>query len=124
MEFRQFLDSLPAFDGLPAADVDVLLAVLQREQYDAGRIFFSQGGSTRSLYLLLEGGVRVCYSDEQGVPIEAAELRSGEFFGLLGLIGDIPATATALATSSVHVASLDCVAYQDLFARAPVAARR
>ncbi len=124
MEFKQFLGSLPAFDGLPASDLDILISALHIDQHIAGHVFFNQGGPTHTLYLLLDGGVQVSHGDEHGTPIESAELRSGEVFGLLGLVRDLPATSTALATSTVTVACLKYEDYQTLFVKAPVAARR
>lgn len=125
MEFKQFLRSLPAFEDLPESDFNVLLSAIRVNQHLANHVFFSQGGPTHALYLLLDGGVQVTYSDDQGAPIETKELRSGEVFGLLGLVRDVPATSTALATTStVTVGALDYETYQTLFAKAPVAARR
>lgn len=124
MEFRNFLTSLPAFDGLPAAELDTLVRSMRTEPHVNGHVFFSQGAATETLYLLLEGSVRVSRLDDAGNAIDAQELRGGEFFGLLGLVENLPATSTAAATSSVAIACLDRAAYLNLFTVAPLVALR
>jgi len=124
MEFRNFLSSLPAFDGLPAAELDTLVRAMRTESHVSGHAFFSQGASAGTLYVLLEGSVRVSRLDDAGIAVEAQELRGGEFFGLLGLIENLPATTTATATSPVAVACLERDAYRSLFSAAPSVALR
>ncbi len=124
MEFRQFIATLPAFEDLPAQDIEALLQVLHYEPHIAGYDFFTQGESHPVMHVLLDGGVRVTRHDDAGTVVDAAEVRGGELFGLLGLVDNLPATAGATATSAVGVASLNREGYQWLFAAAPALARR
>jgi len=119
MEFRNFLSSLPAFDGLPAAELDTLVHAMRKESHVNGYTFFTQGAAINTLFVLLEGSVRVSRLDDSGNPIDAQELRGGEFFGLLGLVDDLPATTTVTTTSPVAAASLGRDAYRGLFSSAP-----
>ncbi|HEY3430976.1 MAG TPA: Crp/Fnr family transcriptional regulator [Rhodocyclaceae bacterium] len=125
MEFRQFIASLPAFEGLPEQDFEALLQVLHYEPHIEGYEFFTQGTPHGAMYVLLEGSVRVTHRDDNGNQVDALELRSGEVFGLLGLVEDgLPATATATATTPVGAVTLTREAYQWLFAAAPTLAHR
>jgi CRP/FNR family transcriptional regulator, cyclic AMP receptor protein len=124
MEFRNFLSSLPAFDGLPAAELDILVQTMRTEPHTNGYTLFAQGDFTDTLYVLLEGSVRVSRLDDAGNAIDAQELRGGEFFGLLSLVDKLPATSTAVTTSPVAVACLEREAYRRLFSTAPSVALR
>jgi CRP-like cAMP-binding protein len=124
MEFRKFLSSLPAFDGLPAAELDALVQMMRSEAHSSGYTFISQGAPIGTLYVLLEGSVQVTRHDNAGNAIDPQELRSGEFFGLLGLVDDLQATTTVTATSPVAVACVERDAYRSLFSTAPSVALR
>jgi CRP-like cAMP-binding protein len=124
MEFRNFLSSLPAFDGLPAAELDILVPMMRTEAHIQGYTFFAQGNPIDTLYVLLEGSVRVSRHDDAGQAVDAQELSGGEFFGLLGLVDDLQATTTVITTSPVSVACIDRGAYRSLFSSDPSVALR
>lgn len=124
MEFRNFLSSLPAFDGLPATELDTLVQMMRTEAHSNGYTFFAQGAPISTLYVLLEGSVRVTRHDNAGNTIDPQELRGGEFFGLLGLVDDLMATTTVTATSPVAVACVERDSYRSLFSTAPSVALR
>ena len=124
MEFRQFIAALPAFEDIPAQDFEALMQVLYYEPHIDGFVFFAQGELHPVMHVLLDGSVRVTRHDDAGNVVDAMELRGGEIFGLLGLVDNLPAPATASATSATGVACLSREGYQWLFAAAPTLARR
>ncbi|HEX8986451.1 MAG TPA: cyclic nucleotide-binding domain-containing protein [Rhodocyclaceae bacterium] len=124
MEFRQFISILPAFEGLTNEELDALLQVLHYEPHIDGHAFFTQGGPQAGMYVLLDGGVRVSHYDDAGTAVDTQELRSGDVFGLLGLVEDMPATATAKAVGPTGVVTLNREGFLWLGAAAPALAQR
>ncbi len=124
MDEKQFFNNLPAFQDLPHSETDILLQALQRAEYATGYTFFIPGTPTTEMYLLLDGGVQVVRTDDNGAAMESAELRAGEVFGLLGLVPNVPATSTARAVSAVTVAHINQASYALLAQQAPKAALR
>lgn len=124
MDEKQFFNNVPAFKDLPTAETDVLLQTLKAAQYATGYTFFVPGTPTTDMYLLIQGGVQVARTDDNGAVMESAELRSGEVFGLLGLVPNVPATSTARAVSPATVAHISQQGYRDLAISAPGAAMR
>ena len=106
---------LPAFQNFTPACVSVLAGLMKVEQYPAGHRFIEQGQQGGAMYLLMDGAVEVRWVDEIRGEAEVRELRTGELFGLLSLIDDMPASATCAAKEPVTAAALPRAAFQRLF---------
>ena len=115
MDLTQFLNTLPAFQSFMPAYVGVLANLMQVGQYPAGKTFIEQGQQGEAMYLLMDGAVEVKRIDDVDSHVEVRELRAGELFGLLSLIGDMPASATCTAKEPATVAALPREAFQRLF---------
>jgi len=115
MELLQFLNTLPAFQTFTPAYVGVLAGLMKVGQFPSGHTFIEQGQQGEAMYLLVEGAIQVRRLDEVSGQVEERELRAGELFGLLSLIGDMPASATCIARDSVIAAALPREAFQRLF---------
>jgi len=120
MELKAFLKTLPAFEGFSEAYVNVLADSFSVGSYETGHTFITQGNEGEALYLIINGGVRVNHRDEiSGRDQEIKELRSGEMFGLLSLLTDMPAAATCTAVEPVTAAALPRSAFGNLAQSAP-----
>lgn len=115
MELQQFLNTLPAFQNFTPAYIGVLAGLMQVRKCPPGCRFIEQGQQGEAMYLLIDGAVEVQRVDEVTGQTEVRELRSGELFGLLSLIGDMPATATCVAKEPATVAALPREAFHNLF---------
>jgi CRP/FNR family cyclic AMP-dependent transcriptional regulator len=119
MELKQFLKQW-AFDRFSEPEIGQLTALMTMSMYPNGHAFITQGQQGEAMYLLVEGAVEVRRADEAtGEPQEGAELRSGELFGLLSLIDDMPASATCTAKGAVTAAALSREGFEKLFKAAP-----
>jgi CRP/FNR family transcriptional regulator, cyclic AMP receptor protein len=119
MELKQFLKQW-AFDRFGEPEIAQLTALMTMSMYPNGHVFIAQGQQGEAMYLLVEGAVEVRRADEaSGEPQEGAELRSGELFGLLSLIDDMPASATCTAKGAVTAAALSREGFEKLFEAAP-----
>ncbi|UCE88948.1 MAG: Crp/Fnr family transcriptional regulator [Pseudomonadota bacterium] len=101
------LDRVHLFADLAANETDVLTEHCSTRSYPANAILINEGDTTDSLYVILEGQVKVYASDENGKEIILNILGAGEYFGELALIDDAPRSASimTLAPSKLMIIS-------------------
>jgi CRP-like cAMP-binding protein len=74
--------------------------------FPAGVAIVRQGDTSMSLYVVLEGAVRVDHQVDGSGPVEVTQLRAGGAFGEMGLIEDMPRAATVTAVEPTTCALL------------------
>lgn len=120
MDIKQFLHTLPTFESLAPEHLDILAQALVIGAFPEGHVFTTQGEQGNGLYLLINGNVRITERDDiAGLVREVKELHSGELFGLLSLLDNMPASATCTATSPVQAALLPRAQFVRMFEVAP-----
>jgi CRP/FNR family cyclic AMP-dependent transcriptional regulator len=119
MDLKFFLKNLPAFEEFTPKHLDILANGLTVAEYPDGHVFITQGMQGTALHLLIQGSVRITRRDAPGgAEYEARELASGELFGILSLVDELPASATCTAKGMVKTASLTRAAFDELFREA------
>jgi len=88
------LNKLYMFTELAAQETEILTQHSTTRTYPANTILISEGDSTDSLYVVLEGEVKVLVSDQQGKEVILNILGPGEYFGELALLDDEPRSAS------------------------------
>ena len=83
------------------AEQDRVAALLEEESVPAGDVIVYQGELGVRFYILQSGAVRVLVDGR-----EISRLRSGDYFGEVALLRDIPRTATVQATEDTVLLSL------------------
>ena len=78
-----------------------------------------QGAEAHWLYVITRGAGDVIISDKTGVRKKVASLKSGDFFGEIGMMTGSVRTATVLATEDTDCFRLDKEAFQDILAKRP-----
>jgi CRP-like cAMP-binding protein/cytochrome P450 len=90
---------LASFPGLDDPEVRAALASAEVRSYPAGADIIREGDPADGFYVLLQGGadvVRATPAGEQSL----ARLEEGSYFGEIGLLQDVPRTATVRACES------------------------
>lgn len=88
------LNQLYTFSELAPHGIETLTQHSTTRTYPANTILISEGDYTDSLYVMLEGEVKVFASDEQGKEVILNILGPGEYFGELALLDDEPRSAS------------------------------
>lgn len=91
------LKQTPVFADLPATDLADLAERMSQRTFGRGMIIFHKGSVGQSLYLIGSGRVRIFLLSETGREISLEVLSSGDYFGELALLDDLPRSAGALA---------------------------
>jgi CRP-like cAMP-binding protein len=119
MDIKLFLKTLPGFEGFSGSHIDALATVMRVQLYPKGHTFIWQGEQGQALYMIMDGAVLLSRTDELTGFKQERELRSGEVFGLLSLIDNLPAAATCTVLEPVTAASLPRADFNELFEDAP-----
>jgi CRP/FNR family transcriptional regulator, cyclic AMP receptor protein len=94
---------LHLFSDLAPTDTQVLTRHGTVRSYPANAILINEGDLTDSLYVLLEGQVKVFASDESGKEVILGILGPGEYFGELSLVDDAPRSASVMTLGPVKL---------------------
>lgn len=100
------LKEIPLFQNLPAHQLDHLKALTHEFNYAKHSVIISQGEQSNSLYIVLEGRLKVFVSDQEGRQALLAFLGTGDFFGELSLLDDQPRSASVMAVTSIRLLCL------------------
>ncbi|HJS96684.1 MAG TPA: MFS transporter [Solirubrobacteraceae bacterium] len=100
-ERLKLVSSVPWLHTGSLAEQDRLASLLEEESAPAGEVILYQGETGVRFYILRSGAARVLVDGR-----EVTRLRSGDWFGEVALLSDIPRTATVQATENSALLSL------------------
>jgi hypothetical protein len=83
----------------------------------AGSIIIRQGDAPDFFYIVNSGEVRVTRQTEDGEATELATLGPGQYFGEIGLLANVPRTATVTAVHDTELLAMDAPAFANLIER-------
>ncbi|KAJ9155847.1 RNI-like protein [Coniochaeta hoffmannii] len=86
--------SFPLFMSAPEDFLNAIVARLKPQVHLAHETILAEGDEARAMYWLVRGVVAVTSRDGEAV---YAELKPGAFFGEIGVLMDVPRTATIIA---------------------------
>lgn len=101
-EALALLRRLPMFAPLPPPAIERIMANLVRIEAAEGTTIIREGEEGDRFYVILDGDVEVTRT--AGL---LRHLHSGDYFGEIALLRDVPRTATITATTPTHLLALD-----------------
>jgi CRP-like cAMP-binding protein len=106
------LKRIPLFAKVEPAKLKLLAFAAERAQYMPGEALFHQGDQADAAYIVLGGKADVLVETPSG-PLKVAEVTKDAFVGEIGILCDVPRTATIQATESLTTLRIT----KDLFYR-------
>ncbi|KAK5130554.1 hypothetical protein LTR08_001934 [Meristemomyces frigidus] len=103
----ELLDRLRAFPLFQSAPESFLLSIgksLRPSIYQPSQEIIREGDDAKAMYWLVRGSVRVTSRDGESIH---AELKPGAFFGEIGILMDMPRTASIVASTRSLVVRLN-----------------
>jgi CRP-like cAMP-binding protein len=110
------IEAIPMFAPLGPTTVESLARKLRRFSVPAGVVIVQEGQESDRFYVIESGTVRVSHGEDV-VRHESA----GDFFGEIGLLRDVPRTATVTAVDDVDLLVLGRADFLAAVAAAPEA---
>jgi CRP/FNR family transcriptional regulator, cyclic AMP receptor protein len=100
------LSRLRLFAGLSEETTALLEAGIQKRSFRRGEVIFHKGDPGSSMYLIVEGQVRIVLPSDAGEEALLGVLDTGDFFGDLSLIDGQPRSATIIASEPTETVVL------------------
>lgn len=102
---QNFLGTVIPYNTLDERGLDSLANIAIRRTYKKNIVIIREGDDTNTMFLLIEGEMRVYVEDEQGKQLTLRILKSGDSFGEVALIGNFPRTASVMTITDCVVAA-------------------
>lgn len=113
------VQSTPIFPRLSQTNLDLMAACGVVRKYPKNSVLVSEGELSDSLYIILDGKVKVYVSDEQGKEVLLNILSPGAYFGELSLIDDRPRSASVMTVEKSQIAVVSKIDFQHCLAAHP-----
>jgi CRP/FNR family transcriptional regulator, cyclic AMP receptor protein len=120
---RDAMASTPFLAGVATARVGELAATGEVRRYRKGTYLCHQGDDAPDVFFLVEGRVEMSSVNPHGTRVLHATLDGPQFFGELGVLGEIERSTDAVTLSDCSVWSIDADAFVDFVTSEPGAAR-
>jgi CRP-like cAMP-binding protein len=111
MHLREALLSTPIFDSLRHQKLSGLEDIANLHLFGADQLIISEGDPGRSIYIILDGRVRVFTRDYHGKEFELAVLEAKQFFGEMSLLTGEPRSSSV---ASLEESLLSEISYRSM----------
>lgn len=106
-----FLQNVDVFSEVPSNELAFLAAIVEEVAFSAGQSIYKEKDPSDSMYLVVEGKVRL-HREDRDVTIA----KSNEAFGTWALFDDEPRVVSASALEDTRALRIDKEAFIDLLA--------
>ncbi|HSE01708.1 MAG TPA: cyclic nucleotide-binding domain-containing protein [Burkholderiales bacterium] len=110
----QILKSVPLFSAFSDAQLAQVLTAVQHRSYPRGSFILRAGEETDALYIILSGRVKVLIPDEEGHEVILSVMGAHEFFGEMGLLDDLPRSASVETLESSETLRLSKAGFTNM----------
>ncbi len=119
MTLQETLHSVPFFRHLSPTQIEQLVAKGRYHTVAPDHMVFREGDLSNSMFILLDGEVRVWKEGKGSAPIELQRFHSGTFFGELALLDNQPRTASVSTVAASQLWELEQSAFRELLEAHP-----
>lgn len=116
---QNFLRTVNPYNTLDERGLHSLAEIAIRRTYRKNIVIIREGDDTNSMFLLIEGKMRVYVEDEQGKQLTLRILKSGDSFGEVALIGNFARTASVITLTDCVVAAFSRKKYLSFLEKYP-----
>ena len=114
-----FLGTVSPYNTLDERGLNSLAEIAIRRNYRKNIVIIREGDDTDTMFLLIEGEMRVYVEDEQGKQLTLRILKSGDSFGEVALIGNFSRTASVITLTDCVVAAFSRQKYLSFLEQHP-----
>jgi CRP/FNR family cyclic AMP-dependent transcriptional regulator len=115
----EIIRKVPILSGVPEGDLLALAMACRERSFPAGQTILRQDAIGDTLYVLIEGRVKVVLIGEAGREVILSVLGAGAVFGEMALLDDEPRSAHVIAMSPVQALTLHRAAFHERLRGSP-----
>jgi CRP/FNR family cyclic AMP-dependent transcriptional regulator len=113
------LENIAIFSGLSQAERKILEQHMVKRTFQKNTVVINEGDEANSLFIIIEGSVKVFLSNEEGKEIIINTQEPGEHFGELALLDDEPRSASVMTQEKSSIGVISKADFQSVLARHP-----
>jgi CRP/FNR family cyclic AMP-dependent transcriptional regulator len=113
------LEKIAIFSGLSQPELEILESHMVKRSYQKNTVIINEGDEANSLYIILEGEVKVFLSNEDGREIIINTQGAGEHFGELALLDNAPRSASVMTTMKSNLGVVSKADFSTVLTRHP-----
>ena len=113
------LRNIPLFHDLPEQDLGDLASKVTEHSYATGEALVHKGETGDSLFLIVDGAVKIVSENAQGGELILNQCGPGESIGEMSLLDRSPRSASVVALTATRVLELNQAAFIDTLQRRP-----
>lgn len=117
------LKSVSLFRAVEEGDLRTLADRVRRRRLPEGRMVFKEGAPASSLYVIVEGGVKIFLRDESGKEVVLDTKKSGQYFGEM-MLDHRPRSASVMTLEPSEFAVISRADFRSFLHRHPGAAEQ
>jgi len=102
-EIVDLVQDVPAFENCSTAALYALAESVHRRSYRRGEVLYYEGDPGLGLYVIEQGRIQLRSESEPGVTQALRDLRPGDAFGVLSILGDFERMETAETLTEARV---------------------
>lgn len=114
---RPALPSIPLFSQLPSDAFVELVQKLETHTYEAGDVIARVGDHATSIFIILEGSVKVTRATDDNEAVVVARMTEGEFFGEVAMLAQRPRSSTIIAAEPTSLFEISKELLDDVISR-------
>jgi hypothetical protein len=118
MERILFFKRVPLFSNLTTVDLKQLASLADEEFFSDGEEIAHEGETGDVMFVIVSGDVKVC-SHKDGVEMEIARRKAGDYVGEMAIIGREPRMASLVAVGDVRTLCIDQKSFSGLIRERP-----
>lgn len=103
---RNKLDSIELFSGIGSDVLDEIFGLMKEVSFKKNTQVITQGDNSRSLFIIINGRLKVFANDEDGSQTIFTFLGEGDFFGELSLLDSAPRSASVITVDDTTLLTL------------------
>ena len=119
MDEKELLQTVPLFSELSEEALTSLSKVASRRRYPKDTVVFFENEEGDTLFMILEGRIKVTILGDDGREIILTMLSPGDLFGEMALLDNEPRSATAIAVEETELLSLHRTDFQNVIVENP-----
>lgn len=121
-EEMMLLKEIPLFAEIDESKLKLIAFMSERLHYQPGEQAFAEGDQTDSIYVIILGEAEVVIKTASG-PLTVAAIGKHGIFGEIGVLCEVPRTASIVARSELEVLRIEKAFFLQLLADFPAVSR-